>query len=93
MEADPNETPPYLPATSPDWVKYYQRIKGTRRLGKGMHARIQAETKRRRRHANVMMLVSTVALVAVIAAFCALLGTSKTPEPEGSAATPRHHVS
>lgn len=93
METDPNETPPYLPATSPDWAKYYRRIKGTRRLGKGQHARIQADTKRRRRHANVMVLVSTVALVAVIAAFCALLGTSKTPEPQGRAAAPRLHVS
>jgi hypothetical protein len=94
METDPNETPPYLPATSPDWAKYYKRIKGTRSLGKHQHARIQAETKRRRRHANVMMLVSTVALVAVIAAFCALLGTAKAPEPQGGrAAAPRLHVS
>jgi hypothetical protein len=93
METDPNETPPYLPATSPDWAKYYRRIKGTRRLGMGQHARIQADTKRRRRQANAMVLVSTVALVAVIAAFCALLGTSKTPEPQGSAAAPQLHVS
>jgi hypothetical protein len=93
METDPNETPPYLPATSPDWAKYYRRIKNTRRLGKGQHARIQADTKRRRRHANVMVLVSTVALVAVIAAFCALLGRSQAPEPQGSAGAPRLHVS
>ena len=93
METEQDETSAYLPATSPHWVKYYRRAKETRRLGKGQHARIQADTKRRRRHENVMVLVSTVALIAVIAAFCALLGTVQKREPEGSAATPPQHVS
>ncbi len=87
METEPTEIPPYLPATSPVWAKYYKRAKETRRLGRGQHARIQRDTKRRRRHENMMILVSTAALLAVIAGFCALLGTSsKGSEPEGDAA-------
>ena len=86
METEPTEIPPYLPATSPVWAQYYKRAKETRRLGKGQHARIQRDTKRRRRHEYVMVLVSTAALLAVIAAFYALLGSAKAPEPEGDAA-------
>ena len=86
METEPTDNEPYLPATSPNWASYYKRARETRRLGKGQHARIQLETKRRRRQANLMLLVSTAALVAVIAAFCALLGTARGPEPEGNAA-------
>jgi hypothetical protein len=86
METEPTEIPSYLPATSPVWAEYYKRAKETRRLGKGQHARIQRDTKRRRRHEYVMVLVSTAALLAVIAAFYALLGSAKTPEPEGNAA-------
>jgi hypothetical protein len=72
METEPTENPPYLPATSPNWVTYYKRAKNDRRLGKGQHSAIQRETKRRRRRANLVMLVSTVLLAAVVAAFCAL---------------------
>jgi hypothetical protein len=88
METEPTEnepSEPYLPATSPAWAQYYKRAKETRRLGRGQHTRIQRDTKRRRRHANMMILVSTAALVAVIAAFCALLGSARGPEPEGNA--------
>lgn len=52
-----------------------------------MHSRIQHETKRRRRHANLMLLLSTAVLLAVIAAFCALLGTrNAAPESRNDAA-------
>jgi len=84
-ETEPAEDSPYLPATSPSWAQYYKRAKETRRLGRGQHTRIQRETKRRRRHANAMILLSTAALIAVIAAFCALLGGTQR-EPEGNAA-------
>ncbi len=83
METEPAEDSPYLPATSPSWAQYYKRARETRRLGRGQHTSIQRATKRRRRQANVMILVSTAALLAVIAAFCALLGTAR--EPEGNA--------
>ena len=83
METEPAEDSPYLPATSPSWAQYYKRAKETRRLGRGQHTAIQRATKRRRRQANVMILVSTAALLAVIAGFCALLGTGH--EPEGNA--------
>jgi hypothetical protein len=89
LETEPTENTGHLPATSPAWAEYYRRAKETRRLGKGQHARIQLETKRRRRRANLMILASTAALLAVIAAFCALLGTrSASPAPEGSNAAP-----
>jgi hypothetical protein len=84
METEPAKGSPYLPATSPSWAKYYKRARETRRLGKGQHTSIQRATKRRRRQANAMILLSTAALLAVIAAFCALLGTER--EPEGNAA-------
>jgi hypothetical protein len=74
METEPTERHAYLPATSPAWAQYYKRAKETRRLGKGQHTRIQTETKRRRRQANMMILLSTALLVALFAAFCALLG-------------------
>jgi hypothetical protein len=83
METEPTENSPYLPATSPHWAQYYKRAKQLRRLGKGQHASIQRDTKRRRRQANLMLLVSTAALALVVAAFYALLGTAKPPEPEG----------
>ena len=83
METERTENSPYLPATSPAWAQYYKKARATRRLGKGQHSRIQKETKRRRRHANLMILFSTVALLAVIAAFCALLGT-RNAAPEGA---------
>jgi hypothetical protein len=88
LETEPTENPPYLPATSPAWAEYYRRAKETRRLGKGQHARIQSDTKRRRRYANLMILASTAALIAVIAAFCALLGTRTAASPEGSNVVP-----
>ena len=87
METEPTEDSPYLPATSPAWVEYYKRARASRRLGKGQYARIQSESKRRRRHANLMLLLSTVALLAVIAGFCALLGT-RTDAPDGNSAAP-----
>lgn len=87
METEPTENSSYLPATSPAWAEYYKNAKATRRLGKGQHSRIQSETKRRRRHANLMILLSTVALLAVIAAFCALLGT-RTAAPDTTGAAP-----
>lgn len=87
METEPAEDSPYLPATSPSWAQYYKRAKETRRLGRGQHKSIQRATKRRRRQANVMILVSTAALLAVIAAFCALLGTTERA-PEGNAPPP-----
>jgi hypothetical protein len=95
METEPAEDSRYLPATSPSWAQYYKRARETRRLGKGQHTSIQRATKRRRRQANVMILVSTAALLAVIAAFCALLGGTQR-EPEGNAApvltTPAHRA-
>ena len=83
MEPEPTENSTYLPATSPAWADYYKKAKVTRRLGKGEHRRIQSDAKRRRRQANVMLLVSTIALLAVVAAFCALLGT-RNAAPEGN---------
>jgi len=76
METEPTETPAYLPATSPDWAQYYKRAKQTRRLGKGQHSRIQTETKRRRRQANLVFLGSIVFLLALVAVFYSLLGPS-----------------
>jgi hypothetical protein len=87
LETEPTENSGYLPATSPAWVEYYRRARKTRRLGKGEHTRIQLETKRRRRLANLMFIASTAALLAVIAAFCALLGT-RSATPEGNNAAP-----
>jgi hypothetical protein len=87
LETEPPENSAYLPATSPAWAEYYRRAKKTRRLGKGQHARIQSEAKRRRRRANLMILASTAALLAVVAAFCALLGT-RSAVPEGSDVVP-----
>jgi hypothetical protein len=87
LESEPTENSTYLPATSPAWADYYKKAKGTRRLGRGEHRRIQYDAKRRRRQANVMLLVSTVALLAVVAAFCALLGT-RNAAPEGTGAAP-----
>jgi hypothetical protein len=75
----------HLPATSPEWAMYYKRARETRRLGRGQHRRIQRESVRRRRHANVMIVISTAALVAVFGLCYALLGPSGG-EPEGRAA-------
>jgi len=83
LETESNENATYLPATSPAWAQYYKRAKETRRLGQGQHRSIQLAQRRRLRRANLMILVSTAALVAVIAAFCALLGSARAPEPEG----------
>ena len=86
MESETPQNEPYLPATSPAWARYYKNAKANRRLGKNQYAIIQRDTKRRRRQANLMILVSTAALLAVVAAFCALLGTARVPAPEGNAA-------
>jgi hypothetical protein len=90
MEPEPTETPTYMPASSPSWAGYYRRAKETRRLGKGQYAHLQRETKQRRRHANLMILVSTVALAAVVAACYALLGASASPSPEGGVLASPH---
>jgi hypothetical protein len=71
-----SEIPTYMPATAPEWAGYYKRAKQYRRLGKGQYARIQSESKRRRRQANIMLLVSTALLAGAVAAFCAVFGTS-----------------
>lgn len=92
MEAERNETPPYLPATSPLWAQYYQRARELRRLGKGQHARIKQELARRRRRANLIIFGSTAALVAMVAIFYALLGPSAAGEPEGRVAPPPAHL-
>ncbi len=85
MEPEPKDDSPYLPATSPAWVGYYKRAKETRRLGKGQYAAIQRDTKRRRRQANLVFLASTALLLAVVAAFCAILGTDYAkPTGEGT---------
>jgi hypothetical protein len=88
LNTEPTESSPYLPATSPAWAEYYKRAKETRRLGRGLHARIQTDSKRRRRHANLMIVISTAALLVVIAAFCALLGTRNAVPEGGSSAAP-----
>jgi hypothetical protein len=91
MEPESTENSPYLPATSPAWAKYYKEAKATRRLGKGQHSAIQRDTKRRRRQANMIFVASTAALLAVIAAFCAILGTDHAKSmsgPEGSLRAP-----
>ena len=75
MESERSQGASYLSPTAPEWADYYQRAKRIRRLGKGQHARIQSESKRRRRQANVMLFVSTALLCVAVAAFCALLGT------------------
>jgi hypothetical protein len=74
MEPEPTEQSPYLPATSPEWVPYYKRARLARRLGKGEHARIQADAKRRRRRANLIVLTSTAVLCALVAGFCLVFG-------------------
>jgi hypothetical protein len=94
MEPEPTEISPdispdispYMDATSPGWIGYYKRAKATRRLGRGQHAAIQRATKRRRRQANLVFLASTALLLAVVAAFCAILGTdyAKPMNGEGS---------
>jgi hypothetical protein len=86
LDTEPTENSPYLPATSPAWAQYYKRAREMRRLGKGQHLSIRRDIKRRARKANLMILVSTAALVAAIAAFYALLGSARAPEPEGNAA-------
>jgi hypothetical protein len=73
MEAEPTEESLHWPATSPRWAQYYARARETRRLGKDHNGRIRTELKRRRRQAQLMLLVSTAVLVAVIAAFIAVL--------------------
>jgi hypothetical protein len=75
MEPESTENSPYLPATSPAWAGYYKRAKATRRLGRGQHSAIQRDTKRRRRQANLIFIASTALLLAVVAAFCSILGT------------------
>jgi hypothetical protein len=75
METERSQSAAYLSPTAPEWADYYKRAKQLRRLGKGQHARIQSESKRRRRQANVMLVVSTGLLVAVVGAFFALLGS------------------
>ena len=82
MEPERTESP-YMPATSPEWADYYQRAKQTRRLGKNQHAAIKRASKRRVRQANLMLIVSTALLVAVVAAFCAILGTEHAPSSTG----------
>ena len=69
MDTEPTDNSPYLPATSPDWAAYYKRAKHDRRLGKGQHSSLQRETKRRRRQANLTVLISTALLAAVIVVF------------------------
>jgi hypothetical protein len=76
MESEPRDNSPYMPATAPGWATYYKNAKATRRLGKGQHARIQSEAKRRRRQANLIALASTAVLVAVVALCAKLLGGS-----------------
>ncbi len=73
MDTEQSQGAPYLSPTAPEWVDYYKRAKRTRRLGKGQHARIESESKRRRRQANVMLFVSTALLLGAVAGFCALL--------------------
>jgi hypothetical protein len=74
MDSEQSQGASYLSPTAPEWVDYYKRAKRIRRLGKGQHARIQSESKRRRRQANVMLFASTALLLGAIAGFCALLG-------------------
>jgi hypothetical protein len=88
MESEPTERSPYLPATSPDWVQYYKRAKETRRLGKGQYSAIQRDTKRRRRQANLALVGSTALLLAVIAAFFAILGGDHAPSEGSGNVTP-----
>ena len=72
MEAEPTTAESaHWPATSPHWAQYYARARETRRLGKGQHGLIRSELKRRRRRTHLMILVSTTALGAVVAAFLA----------------------
>ncbi|HVZ75068.1 MAG TPA: hypothetical protein VHJ20_21950 [Polyangia bacterium] len=75
MDVEQTEIPTYMEPTAPEWAIYYKRAKKYRRFGKDQHARIKDETKRRRRKANVMLIVSTAVLLAVVFGFCALLGT------------------
>jgi hypothetical protein len=75
MEREQSQGASYLSPTAPEWADYYQRAKRIRRLGKGQHARIQRESKRRRRQANIMLFVSTALLLGAVAGFCALLGS------------------
>ena len=84
MEADITRTSSHSPATSPLWAQYYQRARELRRLGRGQNARIKLEIKRRRRNANIMIVLSTVALVAVVGIFYVILGRASA-EPEGRA--------
>jgi hypothetical protein len=72
MEADHIGTSA-LPATAPQWADYYARARELRKLGHGQHVSLKREIKRRRRQANVMVLVSMAALVGVVAAFYAIL--------------------
>jgi hypothetical protein len=74
MNLEGSDDKAYLSPTAPEWAHYYKRAKALRRLGKGQHARIQTESKRRRRRANILLALSTSVLVAAVTAFCLLLG-------------------
>jgi hypothetical protein len=87
MEAEPTQHSA-LPATSPLWAQYYARARELRKLGRGQHVSLKLEIKRRRRQSNLMIAVSMAALVAVVAAFYAILGNPRGLEPEGRGATP-----
>jgi hypothetical protein len=87
MESQSPQNAP-LPATAPEWAAYYKQAKATRRLGRGQHARIQTESKRRKRQANLIALASTALLVAIVAICAALLGNNaaSVDEPHGGGA-------
>jgi hypothetical protein len=91
MEAEITRNTSHSPATSPLWAQYYQRARELRRLGRGQNARIKLEIKRRRRRANIMIILSTAALVAVVGIFYVILGSSSA-EPEGRARTAAAHT-
>jgi hypothetical protein len=85
MDTDRSESAAYLSPTAPEWAQYYKRAKATRRLGRNQHKRIERESAQRRRRANIMILVSTAALVAVVAVCYVVLGSTGL-DPEGRAA-------
>jgi hypothetical protein len=90
MDADVTRNASHSPATSPLWAQYYQRARELRRLGRGQNASIKLEIKRRRRRANLILMASTAALIAVVAAFYAILGrTSSDPESRASTSVVR----
>jgi hypothetical protein len=92
METEPTEKSPYLPPTAPEWAQYYRRAKELRRFGRGQYHNIRGEIARRRRQANVMIIISTAALVAIFALCYSVLGLSTGLEPEGQAARTASHT-